>query len=73
MRLCLMTVPVMKIGIMRVTVDERLVAVPMAVRFAWRVVRPMRVLMVLVMLMPVFMLDRLVAMLMLMAFGQMQP
>ena len=68
-----MTVPVMKIGIMRVTVDERLVAVPMAVRFAWRVVRPMRVLMVLVMLMPVFMLDRLVAMLMLMAFGQMQP
>jgi len=68
-----MTMSVMKVGIMGVTVGERLVAVPMAVRFARRVVRPMRVLMVLVMRMPVFMLDRLVAMLMLVAFGQMQP
>ena len=68
-----MTMSVMKVGIMGVTVGERLVAVPMAVRFARRVVRPMRVLMVLVMRMPVFMLDRLVAMLMLVALGQMQP
>ena len=68
-----MTMSVMKVGIMGVTVGERLVAAPMAVRFARRVVRPMRVLMVLVMRMPVFMLDRLVAMLMLVAFGQMQP
>ena len=68
-----MTMSVMKVGIMGVTVGERLVAVPMAVRFARRVVRPMRVLMVLVMRMPVFMLDRLVAMLTLVALGQMQP
>ena len=68
-----MTMSVMKIRIVRVTVAERLMMVPMAVRFARRVVRPMRVLMVLVMRMPVFMLDRLVAMLMLVALGQMQP
>jgi hypothetical protein len=64
-----MTVPVMNIGIMRVTVRERLMAVSVAVWFARRVVRLMRVLMVLVMLMPVLVLDRLVAMLMLVAFG----
>jgi hypothetical protein len=68
-----MTVPVMEIGIMRVTMDERLMPVPMAVGFARRVIRPVRVLMVLVMRMPVLVLDRLVLMLMLVAFGQMQP
>ena len=69
----LVTVPVMEIGIVRVPMHERLMPVPMSVRFAYRGVRPMCVLMVFVMRMPVLVLHRLVHMLMLVAFRQVQP
>ena len=65
--------PVMQIGKMGVPMRERLMSVPMAVRLACRIVRPVFVLMMLVMRMPVFMLQRLVRMVMVVAFGQMYP
>ena len=52
----LMAMPVMEIGIVRVTVHQRLMLVPMAVRLALRVAGQMRVLMVRIMSMPMFML-----------------
>ena len=45
----------------------------MSVWFTGRIAGTMRVLMMLVVTMPVFMLHRLVNVLMLMTFGQMQP
>lgn len=65
--------PVMEIGVVRVPMDEWLMPVPMTVGLADRDVRPMRVLMMLVMGMPVLMLHRFVPMLMLVAFRQVQP
>ena len=63
---------VVQIGIMRVLVDERQVAMGMAVRLAPRIVRPMRVLMVRVMGVAVLVLERLVPVLVLMRLGEVQ-
>jgi hypothetical protein len=63
---------VVQIGIMRVLVDERQVAMAMRVRLALRVARPMRVLMVRVMGVAVFVLERVVGVLVLMRLGKMQ-
>ena len=65
-----MTMAVMEIGMVRVPMHERLMPVPMRMRFAYRVVRPMRVLMVLVVRMPVFVLHRLMQMFMLVPIRQ---
>jgi len=47
----------MDVQIMRVTVDQRLVHMNVAVRFSWRVAVPVRVLVVLVMMVQVLVLD----------------
>jgi hypothetical protein len=65
-------VPVVQVGIMRVPVDETSVLVRMAVRFALWIGRPMRVLMMLVMNMPVLVKEWFVHMLVLVSFGEMQ-
>ena len=67
-----MGMAVMQIGIMRVLVDERQVAMAMRVRLAHRVARPMRVLVVRVMGVAVLVLERLMPMLVLMRLGKMQ-
>ena len=69
----LVVMPMMKIGVMRVPVHNRSMLMPVRVRFSWRHVRPMRVLMVFVMRVPVLVLHRLVHMLMFVTFSQMQP
>ena len=69
----LMAVPMMQVGIMRVTVYERFVPVPMAMGLAGRILRPVRMLMVLVMRVTMLMRHRFVSMLMLVAFREMQP
>ena len=66
-----MTVPVMQVGVMRMGVAQRCVAVPMRMRFADGPV--MRVPVVLVVSMAVLVFERLVRMLVLVAFGQMHP
>src|SRR5438046_1174849 len=63
---------VVQIGIMRVLVDERQVAMPMRVRLALRVARSMPVLVVRVMGMAVLVLERLVPMLVLMRLGEVE-
>jgi hypothetical protein len=63
---------VVQIGIMRVLVDERQVAMDMAVRLALGVTRPMGVLVVRVMGVAVLVLERLVPVLVLMRLGEMQ-
>ncbi len=65
--------PVMKVGVVRVPMHERFMPVPMTVGFTDRDVRPMCVLMVIIMDMPVLVLHRFVPMLMLVAFRQVQP
>jgi hypothetical protein len=62
----------MEVGIMRVLVDETAMLVWMAVRFAVRIGRPMRMPMVRVVDMPVLVKERFVHMLVLMFFGKMQ-
>jgi len=47
--------------------------VPMRMRLAWRIVRPVLMMMVVVEAMPVLVFHGLVNVLMLMPFGQMQP
>jgi hypothetical protein len=66
-----MAVPVMQVGVMRMGVAQRRVAVPMRMRFADRPV--MRVPVMRVVPMAVLMFERLVRMLVLVAFGEMQP
>ena len=51
-----MRMPVMQVGIMRVLVPQRRVAVPMAVRLARRIARRMRVAVVLVVAVPMLVL-----------------
>src|SRR6516164_2791803 len=65
-------VPVMQVGIMRVLVDEKAMLMRMAVRFAVRIGRRMRVPMMRVVDMPVLMKERFVHMLVLVFFGKMQ-
>ena len=65
--------PVMQVGVMRVAMDERHVPMPGRVRFAGRHARPMLVLMVLVMNVAMFVLQRLVGVLMLVLFGEVEP
>src|SRR6516225_7253440 len=64
--------PVVQVGIMRVLVDETAMLVRMAVRFAVWIGRPMRVLMMLVVNMPMLVKERFVHMLVLVLFGKMQ-
>ena len=68
-----MSVPMMEVRVVRMPVREADVPMPMGVRFDGRIAGAMRVLMVLVVTMPVFMLHRLVNVLVLVPLGQMQP
>ena len=68
-----MAVPMMQIRIVRMPMDERSMAVPMAVRLIYRIARRVGVLVVLVMRMTVFVLHRIVRVIMLVALGQMHP
>lgn len=68
-----MSVPVMGIGCVRVTVLERLVPMPVGMRFARRIAGSVVVLMVLVVVMCVVMSHRWMQMKILMAFGDMEP
>ena len=66
----LMTVPMMQVGVVRVTVDTRFVPMPMTVRLARRIAWRMSMLMVLVVGMTMLMPHHFVPMFMLVAFGQ---
>jgi len=61
----------MQVGVMRMGVAQRRMAVPMGMRFACRPI--MRVPMMYVVPMAVLVLESLVLMLMVVAFGEMQP
>ena len=63
----------MQIGIMRVSVHNGLVAVPMGVRFARRIVRSVLVPMVCIVAVVVFVLEGLVLVFVVMPLGEMQP
>ena len=65
--------PMMEIGIVRMPVHYRFMPVPVIVRLARRIVRPVHMMMVLVMRMTMLMFHRSVRMLVLVTFGQMQP
>lgn len=67
--------PVMQVRVVRVSVDHRRVPVPVAMRLAGRIVRPVRVLVMRVVGMAMFMLHRFmrVLMLMLMPLRKTQP
>ena len=67
------TMPMMKVGVVRMPMHKRAVLMPVGVRLTRRSVRPMRMLMMFVMCVPVLVLHRLVRMLMLIAFRQVQP
>ena len=66
-----MAMPVMQVGVMRMRVAQPRVAVPMRMRFADRPV--MRVPVMRVVAVAVLVFERLVRMLVLVAFGQMHP
>jgi hypothetical protein len=68
-----MGVPVMQVGVVRVLVAQRRVAMPMRMRLARWIVRRMRVSMVDVVAVPVLVLVGRMAVLVLVALGQMQP
>ena len=68
-----MAVAMMQVGVMRVAMDQRRVAMPMAVRFRGVDAGGVHVLVMGVVPMAVLMLQRVVGMLMLVPFGQMQP
>jgi hypothetical protein len=68
-----MSVPMMEVRVVRMPVHQANVTMPMSVQFAGRIACAMRVLMMLVVTMPVFMLHRLVNVLVLVPLGQMQP
>ena len=69
----LVLVTVVHVRVVRMTVRQRLVPVPMAVRFAARIVRAMGVLMVHVVMMQMLMLHRLVCVLVLVPLVEMKP
>ena len=66
-----MAVPVMQVGVMRMGVAHRRVAVPVRLRFADRPV--MRVPVMRVVAITVLVFERLVRMLVLVPFGEMHP
>ena len=66
-----MAMPVMQVGVMRMGVAQRRVAVPMRMRFADRPV--MRVPVVRVVAMAVLMLERVMAVLVVVALGEVHP
>ena len=68
-----MSVPVMDVGVVRMRVDKFPVAVPVGVRFAGRIIRAVDMLMMHVVMMKVLVLHQFMAMLMLVAFGQVEP
>ena len=68
-----MVVAVMGVGIMRVRMHERFVAMPMVVRFAGRIGGRVRVVVMFVVVMHVFVLQLLVRVEVLMPFHQVQP
>ena len=68
-----MSMPMMEVRVVRMPVHQAHVPMAMSVRFARRVAGAMRVLMMLVVTMPVFMLHRFVNVLVLVPLGQMQP
>ena len=68
-----MSVPMMEVRVVWMPVDQADVPMPMSVRLAGRVAGAVRVLMMLVVPMPVFMVHRLVNVLVLVPLGQMQP
>ncbi len=68
-----MPMGVMHVRHMRVAVVHRLMAMPVCVRFSWRVAWAMSVPMVLIMSMGVCMLNRMMPMFMVVIFGEVQP
>ena len=68
-----MPMPMMKVRVVRMPVHQSDVAMPMSVRFTGWITGAMRVLMMLVVTMPVFMLHRLVNVFVLVPLSQMQP
>ena len=68
-----MRVAVVQVGVVGMPVHQRLMPVPVAVRFPARIVRPVGVPMVLVVNVPVRVLHELVPMLVLVPLGEMQP
>ena len=69
----LMPVPMVRIGVMRMPVRQGRVTMPVAVRLVRRIVGVVRVLVMVVMGMAMLVHHRLVPVLMLVAFGQVQP
>jgi hypothetical protein len=67
-----MDVTMVQVGVMRVLVHNRRVPVPMAVRLARRVARAVAVLVVLVMHVPVLVFERLMTVLVVVGFRQVQ-
>jgi len=67
------SVPVVQIGIVRMTMHQRSVLVPMHVRLARRIGRRVHVLVVGIVMMPVLVLHGLMGVFMLMAFLQVHP
>lgn len=70
---CSMTVPVMDVGEMRVSVNDRLMLVRVRVRLVAVPFEPMHVLMVAVVTVHVIMLEKLVSVLVLMMLREVQP
>lgn len=68
----LMLMPVVQVGVMRVAVGERRVAVPMGMRLAGRIIGPVFMLMMFVMDMAMGMLHRFMRMFVVVGFHEMQ-
>lgn len=68
-----MIMTVMQIGIVRMPMHQRRVAMPVGVRLARRCIRPVLVLMMFIMVVPMLMLQHVMGMLVLVPLGQMQP
>ncbi len=68
-----MPMPMMEVRVVRMPVHQSDVAMPMSVRFTGWITGAMRMLMMLVVTMPVFMLHRLVNVFVLVPLSQMQP
>jgi hypothetical protein len=64
-----MFVPMVEVRVVRMPVHQAHVTMPMSMRFAGRIAGAMRVLMMLVVTMPVFMLHRFVNVLVLVPLG----
>ena len=71
--LMLVTMSVMQIGVVRMPMHQRLMPVPMAMRFAWRCARPVHVLMMVIMRMSMRVFEWTMCMLVHVLFGEVQP